>query len=177
VEQLQDVFDFVAAHLALFKPVARGNGAITAALGRPLAPKSLRFEIASYARVRRTHEARGAQRDPQVVVVQLRGPPRVIAVLRGQCRDRLGRQTREPPDVAPHLITQRPHGVSGLLGRVQPALDRRDAKAHVEPGERMSPGLSRQHGQRLVKFAGNRWCREQRSNDREAQPRPPISLR
>ena len=40
----------------------------------------------------------------------------------------------------------------------------------------MSPGLGRQHGQRLVQFAGSGRCREQRPDDREAQPRPPISL-
>src|SRR5271163_1217792 len=128
VEQLQDVLDLVAAHFALLEPIARGDGAVTAALGRPPAHQSLRLEVASYARVRRTRQARGAQRDPQVVVVQLRSPAWVIAVLRGQCRNRLGRQTREPTDVATYLITQRTHRIGGSFCRIQPALDRRDAK-------------------------------------------------
>jgi alkylation response protein AidB-like acyl-CoA dehydrogenase len=69
MQQLQDVLDFVAAHLALFKSVARGNGAVGAALRRPPAHQSLRLEVSSYARVRRTRQARGAERDAQVVVV------------------------------------------------------------------------------------------------------------
>ena len=78
VQQLQDVFDFVAAYLALLEPIAGGNGPVAAALRRPPAQQPLRFEVASDARVRRAPDAGGGERNPQVVVVQLRGPARVI---------------------------------------------------------------------------------------------------
>ena len=143
MQQLQDVFDFVAAYFTLLESIAGGDGSVTAALRRTPAHQSLRIEGASDAGVRRTREARGVQRYPQIVVVQLRGPARVMAVLRGQRRHRLDRQTGEPTDVAPHFITQRSHRVDGSFRGVQPALDSRDAEAHIEPGEAMSPRLGR----------------------------------
>ena len=43
VQELQDVFDLVAAHLALLEPVAGGDGAVGAALRRPPAHQPLRL--------------------------------------------------------------------------------------------------------------------------------------
>jgi len=101
----------------------------------------------------------------------------VRPVLCAQRRDGLGRQAREASDVSAHLITQCPHRIGSLPGGIQPALDRRDGEADIESGERMSPRLGGQRVQGIVQFACRRWGGQQRSDDREAQPRPSISRR
>ena len=147
-------------------------------LRRSPAQQSLGFEVSPHARIRRTLAVPAA---PSVTrklsCMQLGGPARVLAVLRGQCLHGLGRQTREATDVATHLIAQRPHRIGGPFGGVIPAFDRREAEADLKPGERMTPGLGGQRVQRVVQFPGGRRCGQQRSDDREAQPRPAISLR
>src|ERR1700692_4466131 len=150
VKKLQYVFDFVAAYFTLFQPIASSDGAITAALRRTPAQQPLGFEVSSHARVRGALQAGGGERDAQVVVVQLRRPSRVLAVLRGQRLNGLARQTREPTDVMSYLIAQSVHRVVGLLGRVIPPLQGRAAKTDLEPRERMTPSLGGQCVQGIV---------------------------
>src|ERR1700722_15502574 len=144
MQELQYVFDFVAAYFTLFQPIASGDGAITAALRRTPAQQPVGFEVSSHARVRGAPQAGGGEGDAQVVVVQLRGPSRMLTVLRGQRLNGLARQTREPTDVMSYLIAQRVHRIVGLFGRVIPPLQRRAAEAYLEPRERMTPSLGGQ---------------------------------
>src|SRR5450631_84370 len=104
MDELQYVLDFVAAHFALFEPIAGGQGAVARPAQRALTQQSLRSQIPAYARIRRALHAGGGERHAQVVVVQLRGPTRVLAVWRGQRLHGLGRQTREATDVTAYLI-------------------------------------------------------------------------
>src|SRR5208283_1998401 len=57
MEQLQDMLDLVAAHLALLEPIAGGDRAVGGALRRPPTQQSLGFQIPPYARIRRALRA------------------------------------------------------------------------------------------------------------------------
>jgi hypothetical protein len=98
-------------------------------------------------------------------------------ILRDQRLHRLGRQAREPSDITTHLVAQDRDWVLGFPGGVQPPLDRRATEADLKTGERMTPGLSRQGTQGSLQLTFRRWRRQQRADDREAQPRPPIAVR
>lgn len=148
MHQRQHVLDLVAAHLALLEPVAGGDGGLGATPRRAPARESLGFKIPPHARIRRRFHTGGGKPHAQVVVVQLGGPARVLAVLRGQCLHGLGRQTRETADVATELIAQRLHRIGGASGGVKPALKGRDAEADLKTRVWMLPRLRRQGGKR-----------------------------
>src|SRR5210317_690824 len=98
------MLDLVAAHLTLLEPVACGDGPLGATPRCAAAHESLGFQIAPDTRIRRTLHPRGVERHPQVVVVELSRPARVLAILRGQGLHGFGRQARETADVATDLI-------------------------------------------------------------------------
>ena len=90
MHELQHVLDFVAAHFALLEPITGGQGAFARPAKRALAQEPLRFEVSAHARIGRTLRPDGGERHAQIVVVQLGGPARMRAVLRGQRVHRLG---------------------------------------------------------------------------------------
>jgi hypothetical protein len=141
MQQLQNVLDFVAAHLALLESVARGDRPVGDALRWPAPRETMGFEVTAHARVGRALHAGGTERYAQVVVVKLGGPAGVGVVLLGQRFDRLGREAWEPTDVSAHLVTQCLHRIGGLFGGIQPAFDGRDGEALLKAGERMPPDL------------------------------------
>src|SRR5437879_1922261 len=51
MQQLQNMFDFVAAHFALLEAIAGGERAVGGAFRRALTPQSLSFQIAPYTRI------------------------------------------------------------------------------------------------------------------------------
>jgi hypothetical protein len=73
MDELQNMLDFVAAHFALFEPIAGGQGALARSTLRALTQQSVRFQISAHARIRRTFHAGGGEGHPQIVVVQLGG--------------------------------------------------------------------------------------------------------
>src|SRR6202046_2858983 len=150
MHELKNMLDFVAADLALFESITGGQGALAHPAQWALTQQPVRFQISAHARIGRTLRAGGSEHHAQVVVVQLGGPARMLAVLRGQRLHRLARQTRKATDVAADLIAQRLRRITGSFGGVVPRLERRAAEADLKPRERMTPGLGGQRAQGLV---------------------------
>ena len=73
VQELQDVFDFVAAHFALFETIAGGDRAVGQALRWAPSQQPLCLQIPPHAGVRGALRAGGGERHPQIVVMQLCG--------------------------------------------------------------------------------------------------------
>ena len=71
VQQLQYVLDFVAADLALFEPLARGERAVAGTPWGACAQQALGLQIPAHARIRWALGVaeRGTERHTQIVVV------------------------------------------------------------------------------------------------------------
>lgn len=111
--------------------------------------------------------------DRQVVVVELVGPARVLAVLGA---DHLGEQDadarlRARPRVG--LARQRPNRVRRVVAReVVPALEGLDAEAHGLAGRRVLVGPGCELGERRPEVAVLGRARQQRADHREAEASP-----
>ena len=150
-----DVLDLVAAYFQVFEAVTRGQRTVGGTPQGALARHAARLEEAPQRRVGRQRAAR--QCDPQVVVVELGGPARMLAVLRDQRSLGQRRQTGEAPDLRAQPVGQCGHRIAGAAGRVVPAFQGGDAKVHVQAADRVAPGLGSQCAQGRQQVAGGRW--------------------
>jgi hypothetical protein len=123
-----DVLHLEAAHLALLEAIARGDGAVAAAPWRAATLHAAGAEEAAHGRIRGQRVA--GQYDLEVVVVQLHGPARVLAVLRQQrrfgLRDKLGNGRHACGAVAERGQRGRARGVRRCTSA--PASRRRSAR-------------------------------------------------
>ena len=171
----RDMLHLIAAHLEPFEPVTGPLGPFGVPARTRLTVHPVCFQIASYRGVR-GHPLRGVGPGrTQVVEVQLRGPAGMLPILLHQ---RLDQRRRHGGEMAVWAapVAQCRDRVGGRAGRVVPALQRRYPEADRGPLHRVAPVALGQRGQRRLQCARLRRCGEQRTNDREAQPRPAIAV-
>ena len=174
VPQGTDVLGFVTADLALFAALFRADFA-RATVGRQprLAEHTVRLHIPPDRAIRAERSQRrvGLRRRRQVVVVQLVGPVRMVAVLPPQM---LGqpRSQRDLAAVLAHAALEHPDRVVILTRFVVPALEGGGGKADLAGGDRMRPGLRGEGAEGHLEFSARRGSAEQRAHHGEAKARP-----
>ena len=102
----------------------------------------------------------------------------MIAILRRQRIDNGGRQYALLTQIGAYAGLECRHRIEvGAPCRIKPTLQGRQAEADRQAGGRVLPCLTGQFQQGRVQLARFRWCRQQVTDDREAQPRPAITIK
>ena len=175
VPERADVIDLEASDLKAFEPVTRHERALGGALRAGLPEHALGDQEAPDGGVGRHGRVAGEQDCAQVVEVQLHGPARMLAVLAGQDVDGVLAQAREAPGLGVYPASEDCDRIARRARGVIPALDGGNPERHVQPRDRMTPGLGRERAQRVDQAPRCGWRGHQGADDREAQARPAIA--
>ena len=177
VNEPAHVLGLIAAHLARGEPClgALGTERVAGRQASALAP-ALALEQTPDARVGGNGRECGVRFSAraQVIVMELDRPTRVGGVLRAQLlTDRQRHLLRA--GIRAHLAAKYRDRIASLAPRPQqPALDRRERKAHRLAGDRMLPGTCAQPLELSTQRAPRRRSRQKLPNDREAQMCPTL---
>ena len=169
--------DLVAQHLARFDRASLGlarHGSAPAPAHQPQ-----RAHHPGQRRVRRHRPQRrvGIDTHLQVVVVQLRRPRRMVAVLLAQLSDKRRRHRPHASGVGARACAKRPDRVLVRCPRaIEPPLDRRGGETHRPLAAGVLPVLVRQPLELCAQSSRGRRRGQKWSDDREAQPRPAVTV-
>ncbi|MGF6641291.1 hypothetical protein OKW39_008508 [Paraburkholderia sp. MM6662-R1] len=134
--------------------------------------QALRTQITTHRRVRR--QVRRAERDLEIVEVQLAGPAGMFPVLRANRLYRLRRQACAGAVGALAVAQARNRIVGRLAGPVEPPLNGGAAELDIVASDGMTPAFGGQRGDEFAHLPGFRRCCQQGAHDRKAQARPTI---
>ena len=167
-----------ATHLAHLEPCRRCQHALGLARRRRAAPgQAMRGHEPPDRRVgwhRAQFRPRLGQGD-QIVMMQLYAPAFVSPVLLQQRLAQRRRHRCLRTGIAAPLAEQHADRILLLVtGTVEPPFKRGDAEADRLAGARVAPFARRQLLQSRAQRALRRRCRQQRTDNREAQPRPTL---
>jgi hypothetical protein len=175
VPQRADVLGLVTANLAPLAPLGRPQfSGVFLRLRTWLAHHALSHHVPPHRGVgpQRAELFIGLHQRPQVVVVQLIGPVRVIVILVRQTFDEVGIQGHLAA-IFPHGPSQGAHRIVPLLTRaVEPTFHRLGREVDLAPRHRMRPRLGGQRFEGGLEFSSRRRRAQQRAHHREAKPGP-----
>jgi len=114
------VIDLIAAHLPLFAPAGRGDGARGGRARGPLADEAVGLEVSADCGVGRQRDRRAFERGDEVVVLQLHGPTGVGPVLRHQRIGDGGDHAGEVPVIVAQAILELGHRIVDMTRPVKP---------------------------------------------------------
>ena len=179
VPQRVDVGELVASHLARGEVALGSLRARGVSRGAPgLSPEPMRLQVAAHGGVRRHRPERGivAHERGEVIRVQLRAPARMRLILCAQHRAQPLAEASVAPGIGAPARAQRTDRIgAGAAGGVVPALNGGEGEAHRLAADRMAPGSGRQRRDRRAQCARLRRRHQQRTDHREAQPRPAFA--